>query len=431
MTYIRDKLFILWLLLLVFGHQLTAYTGVASPDKLITPFLILMGLIALFQSPESRMKRAIPLMLLVFLLLLIKNLSFMGLNDVYSSLMSQDLVNFGYFFVPFLCITNMHIFRRTGWLIVVIAIIGCVSPFLVSIGLISLPIGWFEDSRIGGLLKTKGLFLSNGDLVQYITFAAAWVILAPGIINKKSKSLRFIRIVLFTSIILGLLGTQSRNVLLSLFVGLFVLWWLIKSGVFTSGQKTIVIFGFSFGFMILLVITAIFSAESYDTLVAAGGESAKRTAETRLSQYSVAWDIITTYPLLGADLETYITKGHLIGYIHNIWFRMLAHGGIITALVLLLLLVRTFSGIRSAARISEKSDEAMVVTAYFASMFVALLFYVALGLMFWSLLGVAAALICIEPFSNTAKETDKSEKQNDTSVQVKQPVVRTGVKWRT
>jgi len=408
MISVYIKLFYFWLILLPFGYQITAYTGVIEPDKAMALVLIMIGCLVLFKDSEYRRSRVLFFMFLAVTLLMIKSISLFG-SEFYAKFIWDDANKIAYFLVPLLVINSMDVFRRAGWLVVFVAITGCVSAFMVSMGLITLPVSVPLEYRISWLPRAKGLFLSTGNLAQYIAFAMAMVIIAPGVVNKKAKYLRTVRWVFFLSIAMGLLATQSRNIFIVLLVSLFAIAGLKKAGRMNANSKAIAFVGITIGLIIPLVfVTVFYSSNIVDTVAGAGGDYAKTSVLSRFQQYSVAWDTISSNPLLGIDSETYKRAGPIVDHIHNMWLQLLTHGGLITIIIMFSLLLRSFYGVRKMARIPDKAEDAMVVTVYFAAMAVAVMFYIGQDKMFWTLLGVATSLACIR-----SEITVQEKKQGD------------------
>jgi|GEM_PF-3713581 len=422
MFNIRDKLFYIWLLLLPFSWVIATLANITAPDKLLAPVLMLLGIIGVFGSPSARRSnRVFFLIFVVIFFIIIKHLSFIGSNELFWQLILDDAIKVGYFLIPVFCIDDIKKFRISGWLVLLVAMSGCFSVFLVSTGLMTLPLERFEDSRLGveGLLKAIGLFPSYGDLAQYIAFTVLLVIIAPGVKNRKNKWLFYARVLVFVGVILGLLGTQSRNIFISLFVSLGTLWFLkklsSKQGVSKDTMMMIVVVVSFVGISLI----GVFISNFIDTLSSFGGTNAKNTAGARLEQYAAAWEIMKTSPLMGADIETYMRLGPLIEGIHNVWLRLIAQGGLLAMLMMAALLWFCFKGIRSASRIPEKTPETMIATGYFAALMVSVMFYTGMGEMFWALLGVATSISCIPPFvksNNEATDNDDVINENDSAV---------------
>lgn len=401
-----SAIFIFWLLLLPTSWVFSAYLPVIAPGKMLAPLLLLAGSVGVLRSPLGRVREVVVLGLLAAAFILLKHLSFMGDGTVYSGLLWNDAILLGYFMVPVVCIRNLRQFRQAAWAIVWVAVAGCVSAFLVSMGLLTLPLERFEASRLGieSLRKAIGLFPSYGDLAQYLAFAVLWVVALPRHERRPVRWGALMRALVAVSVILGLLGTQSRSVLLSLVLALAAWWMIARISRFGRQPGVGVVFGVGGGVLALVGLVVVFAGNLIDVLSHMGGATAAHTAMDRLQQYKVAWDIISASPLLGADLSTYEQMSGLIEHIHNMWLRIMAHGGMVALMALLVLLSRIVLGVFAAHRIQAKAQYARVAMGYLVAVLVSVEFYVGMGEMFWALLGVVASLGCIPPFTESSRE---------------------------
>ncbi|WP_101758731.1 O-antigen ligase [Oceanicoccus sp. KOV_DT_Chl] len=394
------KLFYFWFALLPFSWIIAHFSNFTALDKLLAPVLLLLGLIGLFRGNSERMKRVIFFLILLYLLLFFKHLSFTGLGAEYINLMWVDAVKFGYFAIPLLCIKNLNHFRRTSWLVVLIGIAGCISAFLVAMDLLTLPKERFEISRIGveSIQKSIGIFPSYGDLAQFMAYTVLWCIVLPGTHLTKSTKYKLLRWVVAISFVLGLIGLQSRNVLISVLFGLVLLWLLKYIHKKSPSKRTTAITLFSILGFFAAGLTLVFSSNLIQGLSSIGGGLAAQTADARLGQYAMGWDIISNSPLMGASSEFLKLSGFSFDHIHNMWIRLASHGGILTAMVLAALLIRIFILVRAMAYVDQKVPEVMVVTSYFGVMLLSTLFYPGMGELYWALLGTATALTCFAPY---------------------------------
>jgi len=404
-------LFYVWLLLLPLSWVIAAYLPIIAPDKLLAPLLLLLGLVVTVRAPRFQTNRVIFYALMATALLVVKNISFVKSGAIYATLMWNDAIRLGYFLIPLLCIQNIRQFRKSAWIVVLIAMAGCISAFLVSVGLLTLPIERFEASRLDVevLRKAVGLFPSYGDLAQYIAFAALWVIATPGADEKKRFKIRAMRYIVTLSILIGVLGTQSRNIVLSLVVAAIIYWVFNRIQRAKKKFRSNVSMFITSISLIFISILGFFAIDLIRALSGVGGDYAANTANARLEQYGIAWDIISSSPVLGANLSTYQRMGTFIEGIHNIWLRLAAHGGILSVLILATLLAKIFLDIRRASHIDVKAKDALVATGYFSALVVATMFYVGMEEMFWALLGIVTALTCIGPTSSASRQKFSSK----------------------
>lgn len=413
------KVFYLWFLLVPFSWIISFYIPIIAPDKIMAPLLLLLSVFILNRSDKERISRIVMYSFLVLVFIIVKNISFMASGDIFFSLIWIDAINVGYFIVPILYITNIKQFQTTGWIIVFLAIVGCISGMMVALGWLTLPIERFDLDRLdSGLKRAIGIFPSYGDLAQFLTFAVLWVIILPGVKNTKSFKIKLIRFIVFISFIIGLISSQSRSVFLSVVLGI-IIYNLLKR----INQA-----GISMPLLIMCILGTIlgsimlyFSSEIVYALTNMGGGSAAHTAEGRLDQYAFGWEVISKSPLFGADIEDYRRGGQVLDVIHNMWIRLTSMGGIVTSLLLAAFMVHVFFRTRAAAYTQEKRKEVMVTTGYFGALVFSTMFYPGMTEKMWALFGVAASLTCIPPYNssrrkrstaNTAPKSIASENSN-------------------
>lgn len=413
-----NKALHLWLFLLPFSWVIAHYSNFTAPDKLLAPVLILLGFFLTLKTQQDRINNIFIMMLLAIALLVIKHISFIGSGSLYQFLMIDDAVKIGYFLVPLLCISNQEQFDRAGWMVVVISIIGCLSVFLVAIDLLHLPAERFEVSRLGegGLRKSIGLFRSYGDMAQYVSFAVLWLAVAPTMNKGNRRLYRYARIVMAVSVILGLAGAQSRNLLLSIILAFMALWLFRYLDNKSRSLKKLLSLVVIWASVILVFFLVVFSNEIISLVSHIGGGLASNTVNARLEQYAFAINLFKQSPLFGVDAETFAKFSDNIEYIHNMWLRLAAHGGLISILVLLLLFTGIFTGIRKTSYDPERKNIAIILSSYFIVMLFSSMFYVAMGEMYWALLGVAASYPHIHVDRVKNDEVDKRAEASQTDM---------------
>lgn len=412
MLFFTTKLFYIWMLLLPFSWVIAYYTNFIAIDKLIAPVLLVLGMFLTLQTTQKRINNIIVLIALSAMLLVVKHISFVGMGSLYQALMWEDGIKIGYFLVPLLCINNREQFDRAAWLVVIISIIGCLTVFLVAVDLLTLPAERFEISRLGegGLRKSIGLFRSYGDMAQYVTFAILWLVVAPTMSLKNKHIYRYARLVMFVSVFLGLAGAQSRNLLLSVVLGLFMLWVFRYLDGKSRALKKLLSLAIIWSAAIMLFFIVMFSDEIINLVSHIGGGLAGKTVTTRLEQYGFAINLFKQQLLFGADASMYASFSVQIEYIHNMWLRLAAHGGLVTLLVVIALFARIFTAIRKTAYIADSRPVAVILSSYFVVMLFSSMFYVAMGEMYWVLLGIATSFAYIEV--SAADKGDGFEQKN-------------------
>jgi len=307
-------------------------------------------------------------------------------------------VNMGYFLIPLLFIRDVNFLKTTFGIVIIITLIGCLSAFFVSTGLLTLPYERFEDSRLGveSLRKSIGLLGSYGNMAQLCAYTVLLTMVLPkkeylfGYGAKKVKTL------IIFSILLGIIGTQSRNIILGIFVAMIALYFVRLVSTKSGSQRSMMVISLFSGFIVSGVIIGISLPYIYDFISSLGGSGAKTTAEGRLSQYEVAFEVFRESPFLGLDASEYLRKGYLIDHVHSLWIGLAARGGILTLLVFIFWLYWSLKGAYKALEEQEKTRYSMIVIAYFATLFVAVSFYPAHRVyLFWLMFGIASSLSCI------------------------------------
>ncbi len=408
LTNLPFKIFVLWLLLLPFSWLLNSYTGFIAPDKLFAPLLLLLGFAGLLRGDFSRQMRILFLVLMMCTLLLFNSISFINESDLFFGLLLDDAVRYGYFLIPVLLIKTMKDFRVASWMVVYIAVVGCISAILASTGLISLPIERFEVSRLGilGLPKSIGLFVSYGDMAQYLAFAVLWMLCLPGL-EMKTAHKNIMRVLFFFVVVAGVLAAQSRNVAFSIVIAPMMYFYLF----FLLGQKRGEINGVALiGSLVAIGIFSLFVVYIGDVLDVVrdlGGSYAQNTVNDRLSQYRMALDIMSHDLLFGANVEIYSRNAEVIDKIHNAWLRLGARGGLVAITIFAALLFMILSYIWKARWNEEKRQETRIVLSYMVVVLFSINMYPSLGELFWALLGIGAALPLVTTKKAGTPITDK------------------------
>jgi len=280
-----------------------------------------------------------------------------------------------------------------SWMVVYIAVVGCISAILVSTGLISLPLERFEVSRLGilGLPKSIGLFVSYGDMAQYLAYAVLWVLCLPGI-EMKAAYKNIIRLGFFFVVMAGVLAAQSRNVAFSIVIApVMYFYFFLLLGHKRGQMNGAALIGSLFAVGILSVFI-VYIGDVLDVVRDLGGSYAQNTVNDRLSQYRMALDIMSRDLLFGADVEIYTRHADVIEKIHNVWLRLGARGGLVAIMSFVALLFMILTYIWKARWNDEKRQESRIVLSYMVVVLFSINMYPGLGELFWALLGIGAAL---------------------------------------
>ena len=387
------SLFAIWFLLLPFTIITSIYLGVTAIDKQMAPVLIVFWIMLYMSGRYSFDRQKLKIIALAFSFFFARNLSLINDTPLLLSVMWEEAIRFGYFCLPILFINNINRIKTAGLLISINATVGCVSAFMVALGLLTLPYERFSDSRIGfGIQKSIGLFTSYGDLAQYAAFFIVIAIFAPStLVSGKNKKKLFV-ISAIVIIIMGLIGNQSRSYLLSVVIALLMgaLFYYRSKNKINSTLFNIVLGWAGILFASIVIFTL---ADIINLLSNMGGSQAQGTAEARLSQYKMAFDLIRQYPIFGVDSAFFAKYSGYIHGIHNMWLGQLARGGVVSTLILLSLLFMIFKYSLSSLSNPQKNQYTIAPIGYIFAVFVSTLFYPADSFLFWTLLGMNAAIV--------------------------------------
>ena len=391
------RIYYIWLLLLPYSWIIAHYTGVIALDKMLAPLLLIVGLPALLQAPPARRSAVLQVLIFLFVFMLLKNVSFLADMNLWLDLMWVDAIKIGYFAVPILYITSMQRFRVSGWIIVISAAAGLITVFMVALGWLVLPLQRFEITRIGveTLQKSIGIFPSYGDLAQYVSFTIGFIALTPGVKNPKASIWRLLRLGFVAIFFIGLIGAQSRNLLMSALISAASLYFLARIARLPLQRRQLtLVFVFIFG-LFGLAFGVFFIGFIIDILSGIGGGLAQDTASARLAQFDYGWQLISSSPLWGINAADYAANPSSVDTIHNLWIKLTAKSGIFTTLLFLIILWRIFSRLLVTMDYQDRALDARVVITYFFVMVFSTLFYPAMGEAYWALLGVASALVYV------------------------------------
>jgi len=393
MSKFSFNIFAIWFLALPFTVITSYYFGVIAIDKILAPALLILWASLLPFGYYRLTPGKLSILFIAFCFFLIRNISFIDNTALFYSLLWEDAVHFGYFCLPILYINNLNNIKTSGKLISVNATIGCVSAFMVAIGLLTLPYERFSQSRIGfDIQKSIGLFSSYGDLAQYAACFIVMAIFAPSMLISAKRQKTLLVITAFIIIIMGLIGNQSRSYFLSLIVAVF----LSALFYYFSGKRiNRILFNLSFagiGIGTVSLVAYLFT-DIVKLLSSLGGSQAEATAHGRLKQYQMAFDFIREYPVMGVDSAVFSKHSEYIQGIHNMWLGQLSLGGFVSAFILAGLMLQIFNTASKLLYNPQVKEYAIMSIGYIFATLTATLFYPADTSLFWALLGMNAAII--------------------------------------
>ena len=412
------SLFSFWFLILPFSIISSLYFRIAglAVDKAMAPVLILVWF-GLFLAGKYRLDRKKQLLLIhVFAFFIVRNISFIDNVAIVTELIWRDGITFGYFALPVLYIDNLKRVDIASKLICVSAVVACVSAFLVAIGLIELPYSRFAESRIGyeDIRKSIGVITSYGDVAQLAAFFLLLGIFMPEKLLPTGKIVRkLIKLTVFLIVVMGLIGNQSRSYLLSLiFAYTAALFFSYRSR--KSVNTTLIDILAVLAVVFILPLMIFMLGDIVSALSGMGGKEAMGSAGVRLEQYKMAFSLIRENPIFGVGSEFYLRNPYFAHGVHDLWLGQLTRGGIISALILLILMVNIFRQSIGLFKNDNTVGYAKVLTGYLVAVFVSTLFYPADTDIFWALLGMGTSIIYVLKDNKTELINNSTEKISTT-----------------
>jgi len=392
-----EKLFLLWLVLLPFSTITHSLTGVVAIDKLIAVPLLIIGCIRALHT-KIRTKSMLIYLIFCALYAFSSNIALIDDYSVFFQEFLQISINLGYFMIPTLYIYNRDILVKVNTIMIFLAMIGCISAFLVAVGVVTLPYQRFEASRLGieGLPKAIGVFPSYGNLAQILAYAMLlWLIdrTVKNQIDRLTNIKQNYGSILFISAIMGLVGTQSRNVLftciITLAAGYIIKKCTIGSWRYIKGIPAILLASV----MILGPTIFILGPSIFERIASLGGAGAETTALGRLSQYEVAITYYDKYPVFGVPSKELVRSNYSLDYVHSLWIGTLVRGGIVTLSVQVVWFLMVATGLRAHLRNKDTDCTFIVLAAFFVGVMNAVSFYPAMRTyMYWTIFGVVASV---------------------------------------
>lgn len=387
--------FAIWFLILPFTVISSIYLGMTALDKLMAPVLVVLWFMLLMIGNYRFDQKKLAIILVAFAFFFLRNISKIGDSALYASLLWEDAIRFGYFCLPILYIDNLAKVRTACKLVSINAVVGCVSAFLVALGLLTLPYERFSQSRIGlDIQKSIGLFSAYGDLAQFSAYFLLLAIFVPASLRfgNKNKAGKLLGILALVIVIMGLIGNQSRSFFLSVIAAIFMA-LVFRSRSKKNANKMLFNLLFIAAGMSALAIVAISFTHITGLLAGMGGSQAEKTAMGRLEQYQYAFGLIKEYPIFGVDAAYFATYGEYVHGIHDMWLGQLTRGGFASGIVLAGLLFMIFRASLKLLDNPQAKQHGIAAIGYMVAVLVSTLFYPADTALFWTLLGMNAAIV--------------------------------------
>ncbi len=379
----------LWILSLPF--YLYSLIGTLSLDNILAPLVFGLALFNVIFSAKALPSRKLTTLIIFTLFFALyacgRLLSVIDHSEYFTNTSSLMLKQLIYLTVPMLFINSRKDLVLTSRLIVVVAVIGIFSALIASVGLYEFPVERYAESRIGidFLKKAIGLFANFGDMAMLGSYALLYLFICEW--QEKNIGHNLMKYAALLLILSGYAGTQSRNMYLTLFIGILsALYFRIAV---RKGKGA----GIVIGILIMLscigtvAILSIFEVSTLASLKGFGGTSeAAATVDARLAQYSSAWKIFLENPLIGHAISILDNRME----IHNLWFGLMALGGLVSTTAVAFMFLFIFYYMLKTQSVPTINRLKIFGMAQLLCVFVAVEFYGAMTYIFLVIMGTLA-----------------------------------------
>jgi hypothetical protein len=369
--------------------------GGISVDNILVPVLAVLWLGAYGYGKERiRLPAFIPLLGAMAIGLALDSRMIQGGLGGFGTSLWTAARSLGYFLLPLLLVSSVIRLRYTNASIIVIACAGAVSALLVSAGFLQLEYVRFEESRIGvaALPKATGVFTNFGDMAMLAGYTVVCLMMYRKHELPFGLSTVLGKLAVSACLFLGLVGTQSRNYLLSIFLSLgaykYVQFLVSKP----PTQRRNLLLGSLTGAIVVGAFAIMFAGNIADGLSNIGGGRAANTAQARVSSYEQAADLLGSAIAWGIDYRS-ADDVALAEQVHNIWIGLMLRGGVINVSVIAGLILAIFSGALKVLAVNAQQKEALVIASFMSVVLLSTLFYPGRSLIFWFILGVCSTIL--------------------------------------
>lgn len=389
-------LFGLWML------SLAAYqyplVGSLSLDNLLAPVLLVLVLLFPPGGLGSVLNRplgasALPAGLLLFGLYALAHLvPRFGDPSLFAALGFEVAKAGLYFVLPLLLVVGQRERDIALWALVGVACLAGLSNLAASLGWLEFAHQRFAPSRIGleGLPRSIGLLGNYGDMAIVSALALVTVLAHRA---RARLGVLLVWLVVGACLLAGLLGSQSRNLALTLGCALLVYPALAGWARLSAPLANAVVLALGCAVALLGLWDALDPDQLVDYVRHWGGAQAAATADDRLSQYDFAMGLIDKNPWLGAPEAAYYRHRSTVEGIHNLWLRETARSGLLGAASLAVMFAAVgFKALRRLRASHGQDTDALIAATLVVAMLLATQFYVAGNNCLWVLLGLALAL---------------------------------------
>lgn len=399
MKWLANTLFVVWILSLPFYNY--SLIGTLSLDNLLAPVMVILWLLLVATGGvdfgPAYTKNVLVAGALAMFYFLVHVIKLITTQQAVWWLSYTLMIDTVYFILPVLYLANERMRQRTDDCIILITMVGCLSAFLASIGVLHLEVSRIAESRISieSLKKTIGLFGVYGDMALLISFTAM-ATLSQGVRLLFVRKHVLVQLLIFAAILLGIIGSQSRNIVITLFVSV-TMFFLVGRWVKRGPRWTIKFYLLFFVGGIAMVLVLVSFWDQVVSLLASwgGSKEAAGTVYDRLQQYRFGWNLIHNDILFGAPpgvVQKF--EGNIIG-IHNMWLKELVVGGLFSVMTIAFFVMRGMLHNQYCLRLNPADYPARVRFVMMLAMIVSTQFNPSSTSVFWMLLGVSLARTCM------------------------------------
>ncbi|MFK5947511.1 MAG: hypothetical protein QM500_01925 [Methylococcales bacterium] len=416
MSRFSEYLFYIWLISLPFNNY--NLVGTLSFDQLLGPTLVVLWLLtqpksdAVFKRGQAkRIATAIILLSFYFLChaIILGNSTSSLWTFIYGFL--TVLHNF---ILPILYVRSLSIRRNAEDCILTVTMVGAMSSFLAAIGFLHLELERLSTSRIAieglDLTRSIGLFDAFGDMAILSAFSIMLVLSTQRDRVLFFKRTRLIMACIVGVIILGLIGSQSRNMVLTILTSIFA--FLIIRRWSGSGSNWIPKFYIFFiGGAVSVALILVFMFDPIVELLSSwGGKSASGTANTRLEQYRMGFVLLDGNYIFGAAADVQDKMGAYIQGIHNMWVKEFVKGGFIAVISMLAFFLVGMRRATKCLKLNPLDEAAILRLALIITLLVSTQFNPSGTEIFWVILGMVLSNSCLRSTpSHGSKSTELSK----------------------
>jgi hypothetical protein len=381
-----------WLLVVwIFSFPLRNISifGNTSLDNLLVPVLIgLWAVGVVLKGDKIRWNVFVPLLIIYLIGSGLDHRVFQGGIEFRDALWSlcRDA---GYFLVPLLLINTLDRARYVNATIMYICAAGTVSALMVSLGILELEYVRMEESRIGidMLPKATGVFTNFGDVALLASYSTVCLLAYKGNDLPFGFASKKVKVLLVMCIAMGVVGTQSRNLLVSIFIAFLsfkYMTFLARSAPAKRPMNFILTFT---GLFIVIAFAAFFIQEISSLLSNMGGGRALNTAEARVGSYQRASEMLSEALLTGISYAN-PNDAALAERMHNIWIGLFLRGGLVNVLCNAFIIIYIMRGVFLLLKYDNENKEAIIVGSFISSMLISTMFFPGGSIIYWFMLGV-------------------------------------------